>query len=126
MEERILKLLALTESDSDGEALNAIQMANKILRKANLSWREFFNAKDRKEGTDRTGPKEGRSNSLTTSEMESLRRCLKLLLEEMDEDDYAFPFLKSVQSFARRNRATRKQYEKVMDIFESHFYEDFE
>ena len=40
--EKILKLLALTASDNDGEALNACRMANAILKKNGLSWGAFI------------------------------------------------------------------------------------
>lgn len=40
--EKIVKLLNLTTSDSDGEALNAIRLANSILRKANRTWSDLI------------------------------------------------------------------------------------
>lgn len=42
MKEKILKLLQQTTTDSDNEALNAIRMANAILKKKDLHWDEFF------------------------------------------------------------------------------------
>ena len=42
MKEKILKLLQQTTTDSDNEALNAIRMANTILKKKDLHWNEFF------------------------------------------------------------------------------------
>ncbi|MBX2989124.1 MAG: hypothetical protein KF802_14635 [Bdellovibrionaceae bacterium] len=40
--ERLVKLLNLTASNSDGEALNAIRLANSILRKANRTWSDLI------------------------------------------------------------------------------------
>lgn len=40
--ERLLKLLRLTESDADGEALNAVRMANRMLKSAGKSWDEVL------------------------------------------------------------------------------------
>lgn len=40
--EKFKKLLALTTSDSDNEALNAVRQANRLLKENNLTWDELF------------------------------------------------------------------------------------
>lgn len=40
--EKILKLLELTASEHDGEALNALRKANEIREKAGIQWVEMF------------------------------------------------------------------------------------
>lgn len=35
---KLAKLLALTTSDNDGEALNAVRLANKLVKNANETW----------------------------------------------------------------------------------------
>lgn len=40
--ERFIKILMLSQSESDGEALNALRMANKLLKKAGLNWEGFL------------------------------------------------------------------------------------
>ncbi len=40
--ERILKLLELTRSEHDGEALNALRKANDIREKEGLQWADLF------------------------------------------------------------------------------------
>lgn len=40
--EKFVKLMMLTQSDSDGEALNALRRANKLLKEAGQSWQEFI------------------------------------------------------------------------------------
>lgn len=40
--ERLTKLMALTTSDNDGEALNALRMANKMLMAERLTWEEIL------------------------------------------------------------------------------------
>ncbi|QPJ61397.1 MAG: DUF2786 domain-containing protein [Candidatus Nitronauta litoralis] len=40
--DRILKLLELTRSENDGEALNALRKANDIREKEGLQWAELF------------------------------------------------------------------------------------
>ena len=42
MQDKILKLLELTKSANDAEALNAIRKANDIREKAGLQWEEVF------------------------------------------------------------------------------------
>jgi len=39
-----VKLMSMTTSDNDGEALIAIRKANKILREAKVSWQELLDA----------------------------------------------------------------------------------
>lgn len=43
MNERLIKLLQLSQSPNDCEALAAIRKANAILAKENMDWRQFFN-----------------------------------------------------------------------------------
>lgn len=40
--DKIFKLLELTQSDNDAEALNAIRKANEIRKKAGLQWEDVF------------------------------------------------------------------------------------
>ncbi len=40
--EKIFKLLELTTSDNDAEALNAIRKANEVREKADLQWHQIF------------------------------------------------------------------------------------
>ena len=40
--DRLAKLLGMTGSDQDGEALSAIRMANKVLADAKLTWAQIF------------------------------------------------------------------------------------
>lgn len=40
--EKLLKVLQLTQSDSDGEALNAIRIANQLLKNAGLAWNDVI------------------------------------------------------------------------------------
>lgn len=44
--EKLRKLLALTTSDSENEALNAVRQANKLLKENNLTWDYFFSIQD--------------------------------------------------------------------------------
>lgn len=42
MKEKIIKLLKLSTSSNDNEALNAIRIANSLLKKEDMHWDEFF------------------------------------------------------------------------------------
>ncbi len=39
---QLRKLMGMTGSDSDGEALNALRMANRLLKKSDLSWADVL------------------------------------------------------------------------------------
>lgn len=39
---QLIKILNLTQSDSDGEALSAIRMVNSRMKKAQISWEDLF------------------------------------------------------------------------------------
>lgn len=41
---KLTKLLAMTTSDSDGEALNALRLANRMLTAEKLTWEEVLSA----------------------------------------------------------------------------------
>lgn len=44
-QDKLVKILMLSTSDADGEALNAIRMANAMLKSAKVNWREFLAGK---------------------------------------------------------------------------------
>ncbi len=55
--DKIVKLLNLTTSDSDGETLSAVRAANAILRKENKSWGDLLHAViDHPGGGSRSSP----------------------------------------------------------------------
>ena len=47
--EKFIKLLKLSASDADGEAVSALRVATKMLTKAELSWEEVLSAAPKKE-----------------------------------------------------------------------------
>lgn len=42
--DRLVKLMRMTESSSDGEALNALRLANRMLREADMHWGDVLRA----------------------------------------------------------------------------------
>lgn len=40
---QLRKLMGMTGSDADGEALNALRMANRLLKKSDLTWTDVLN-----------------------------------------------------------------------------------
>lgn len=67
--DRLLKLLALMESDSDGEALAAARQASRLLRQAGLGWADII-----KDTAART--KEPESVGTPLSDIEILDRLI--------------------------------------------------
>lgn len=57
----LVKCLELTQSDHDGEALNAIRKANQLLKKSNLTWTALLNG----HGTGSTSSSSGRYQEQT-------------------------------------------------------------
>ena len=53
--DKLLKCLALTTSDSDGEALAAIRMANRLRAKLGLSWEQLLSGGGVSSSTQRGG-----------------------------------------------------------------------
>lgn len=43
--DRLIKLLNLSNSDADGEALTALRLANKLLKQADLTWQDVLTSK---------------------------------------------------------------------------------
>lgn len=74
---RLTKLLALTASDSDGEALNAIRAANALLKKHNLSWCQVITITVPNVVIDRTGEAQRRRGASAFDDefMEILRQA---------------------------------------------------
>jgi len=105
---KLAKLLMLTTSDSDGEALNAVRAANVILKKAKKNWEEVF--KDQKES-----PKEkthqswyDRVRPLDPEIIHMLEYCLERL------SGSGYQFIKSLNTQYRLRRSlSTKQLEAL-------------
>lgn len=108
---KLVKLLNLTNSDIDPEALNAIRFANDLLRKNQLNWDSLFNPPkfqepDRKKKTDQK-----RSESL------------KITFEFIYENAWAsfdFTFIDSLhERFEEGGDLTNRQLESLLKVYET-------
>ena len=78
--DKLLKFLNLTTSDSDGEALNAIRMANKYLKANGLSWDQVVNC----EGVEK--PKDNRK-SFDTMSKDELKKFVRQKLASSNKKE---------------------------------------
>lgn len=111
---KIIKLLSLTQSDNDHEALSAIRNANKILLKNNFTWHQLL-YHEKHEYKHTTNKKERTDESVYCDWWNSL--SVREQLEIIDEieynlslDDPYFAVVKSIISrFKRDGHISNKQ-----------------
>jgi type II secretory pathway pseudopilin PulG len=70
--EKLVKLLMMTTSDNDSEALVALRMANRLLQSAKLSWIDLFTTDD-----------PATSNTPTPPEPKTAQELMNEYIEEM-------------------------------------------
>lgn len=108
--ERLIKLLLMTTSVHDGEALSAIRLANGLIQKSGKTWHDVLIAK-RIPHMDRTRP---RPRGPKNAELDAI---FKFIMGELEEDSSVWPFVQSVHGFYRRNgRITEKQEAAIRNI----------
>jgi len=90
--EKLIKILNLTTSDSDGEALNAIRMANAILAKKDLTWEQVFRA--RLDEGERIVPRRNEANPFSHSYTDNP-------FENMFRDDIMDSFREAVAAMSK-------------------------
>lgn len=105
---RLTKLLMMTTSDNDGEALVALRKANEMMRAKKISWMDVFGTKD--------APKSHNNHHYTAP---SHQDDYDFMIDEVL--DCSIPpktaeLMRSFQDFFRKNgRLSNKQ----IDVFES-------
>lgn len=108
---KMTKLLALTASDNDGEALNAIRAANRILKKEKLSWEKFLDvAGSKQKSQDAHGfyrPPWGPQHGVNFTKV-SVEEMLNVCLDKVTSDS-GWAFIKSLQDQFRERNLTFKQ-----------------
>jgi len=82
--QKLIKILNLTQSDSDGEVLNAVRAANAILAKTGLSW------------SDVLWVESGRARALVVEEMLVRLKAFRVRARTRE-------FLDSLEEFYRKN-----------------------
>ena len=100
MIDKLQKLMAMTTSDNDGEALNAIRRANDLLAKNGKSWSDFIVERPKKKKT---------FYDLTTDEfMKFLAKKSKS--SNLKESTYAMMIMKMATVSPDRARTTAAQF----------------
>ena len=97
MREKLLKFLMLTTSENDGEALNAIRMANKRLKKEGVEWKDLIKI-------DGVGATQQSFASL--SQLQIRKFLIRKLMSPNPEERFLAGLLFSMPSFD--DRAIRK------------------
>lgn len=110
--EKFIKLMLMTTSSHDGECLNAIRMANSMLAKDNLNWREFI------EGTVPIGTNY-RSKNFKRYSGPEIDGWFDILLQVIKPTWSFRQFLESVHTdYEQKGWLTEKQYEAIKKAYE--------
>lgn len=104
--EKVVKLLNLTTSDSDGEALNAIRAANAFLAKTRVTWNDVIESK------------RARRTESSVGEMLSRLRACKLRNRKR-------AFLSSLEKCYRTKGMLTERHERLLrEIYKQFFKEE--
>lgn len=98
IKDRLIKCLMLTTSEADGEALNAIRMANTMLKKLNLSWEQLLAS-----GGHRVDPDVQRRSDSAARAWEEMRRQAEA--QARQQRAYAEEQQRKHQEWQNRQRA---------------------
>ncbi len=117
--EKFIKIMKLTQSDQDGETLNAIRMANTILVEANVSWEELLRAKVAV--TSSVAAQSVPQGGKRYTNKEEIETMLSGVLASMATGSSFYSFIKSLEDWwmdkgwltEKQYNALRKSYERV-------------
>jgi len=113
--EKFIKLMMMTTSPSDGEALNACRMANGLLLEANLDWRDFLQGKAQIVSTP--GLKGVQGKRYTNSD--EINRMLDQVLSHTRGGTSFHNFIMSLNDWWKDNSyLTEKQYNALRKSYE--------
>lgn len=108
LHEKLTKLLNMTTSDSDGEALNAIRIANTLVKKNGLSWDVLLlqDAPPPQRPVDNDGP--------------TIQEMLDEIRAAVDADSFDFTFLNSVEKqYKKRGKLSDNQIRALQNIYDN-------
>lgn len=117
MIDKLIKLLNLTTSNHDGEALSAMRKANEIIKQHGVLWDSVIygpqmNQQKRHESTSWESAKETRKDRI--------HRMLCEVLENLEEDSSAHEFVSSLYDFFNaRGFLTIKQTEALEKFYKN-------
>lgn len=109
---RIIKLLNLTTSPNDHEALSASRMANEIIKKNGLTWDTFlFDSKEQE-------PQKPQPKTTNFTPEETVEEMISFI-REYAWDDFDFSFVDSVdEQYESTGRLTYRQAKGLRNIYE--------
>ncbi len=115
--DRFIKIMMLTSSPSEGEALNAIRMANGLLMAANLNWEEFLGARGADAGAGaETKPRARKTQRHTSGDIEEMFEGVS---QGLDPDSSFYRFIESLHTWWEEHGfLTDKQYEALKNSYE--------
>lgn len=122
---RILKMLNLSTSSNDKEALSAIRHANKLLKKNELSWDEFLqNKKSKKpEQGDFFGNEKKEKQKEERQDNVAIEMAEEILadFDYLDDREAVENFVQGIKDFYNENNfLTPKQIAKMKTTFEKY------
>jgi len=113
--EKFIKLMGLTTSSNEGEALNAIRKANFLLAEANLAWDEFLRGKAKISGTNSKDdiPKKRFENA------DEINKMFQGVTHNLRTGTSFYDFVQNLhQWWERKGYLTQKQYEALRKSYE--------
>lgn len=126
--DRFLKILRLTTSDNDNEALQAVRTANLMLISNDLVWddvvgssnkRDFDDLYDDDFYPDPPPPPEPRRDKVSGAHVLQTLKMTCTMVDEEGEDHSAFTFVHSVSDFYKRRKyLTQKQWDVLQRIYQ--------
>lgn len=113
---RLIKLLMLTQSDQDFEALAALRKANAMLAAQNMNWEEFITNRItwREERKDPDSKKESKPKGKLYTDEDEINEYFDTLLTTVSPNDSFFEFIQSVHEWwMDKGFLTERQYEVI-------------
>lgn len=116
---RFIKLMGMTGSSFDGEALNALRMATSILNEAGHNWEELIRGRVTVERPQQASMQSNPySNRKVFRDAEEIDECFKILLEGHLSESFR-KFVESVHDWWLKNHyLTEAQYKAIRSAAE--------
>lgn len=124
---RLIQLMMMTTSDSDGEALVALRKANAMLAEQNMNWEELLRAKVKFARTESTSSSDGRErgardrgDKTQKASDEEIELWFQVLLDELHPNNSFREFVESVHSFwEQRGYLTPRQEDAIRKAYQN-------
>lgn len=117
--EKFIKLMMMTTSPNEGEALTATRMANALLLEANLNWDEFLRGKVKITNQAAGGSASGSFTGKKYTNSDDIERMLDAVLKNVRSGTSFYTFIKSLSDWWEDNAfLTEKQYNALRKSYE--------